>query len=210
MQAPSSTLNKGLSISNAWTSKSFPLSTLSNVEEAYLREYLIDELIDGILILSEQKKVLYTNENARKAFGQLTQDEPLQSPIPPEIWHICQLLIQSRQLFPNQNWLSEFDILTSTSATLHIRARWLKRDSLEQPCLLLTVEDRQKAVQDIVIEEAKQYGLTPREQQVWLLHRNNHTYKEIATELGIKPTTVKKHMRSIHAKRKGPSHDFEQ
>jgi RNA polymerase sigma factor (sigma-70 family) len=68
--------------------------------------------------------------------------------------------------------------------------------------LLLTIEDRQQAIINLVLEEADRYGLTPREKNVWLLHHNNYTYKQIAAELGITPNTVKKHMRSIYAKKK--------
>lgn len=114
----------------------------------------------------------------------------------------CQALIESRHLFPNQNWLLEFDIFTHESTALHIRARWLKMGTFNQPCLLLTIEDRQQAIQNIVMEEAEKYGLTPREKEVWLLHHNNCTYKEIAAELGITPNTVKKHMKNINAKQK--------
>jgi DNA-binding CsgD family transcriptional regulator len=73
---------------------------------------------------------------------------------------------------------------------------------LEHPCLLLTIEDRQQAVLNLVIEEADRYGLSPREKEVWLLQQSNYTYKQIAAELGITPNTVKKHMRNIYAKKR--------
>ncbi|NEP55025.1 MAG: hypothetical protein F6K65_42090 [Moorea sp. SIO3C2] len=68
--------------------------------------------------------------------------------------------------------------------------------------MILVIEDRRQAIDNILIEEAKQYGLTPREKEVWMLHRGDLTYKEIATKLEITPNTVKKHMRSIHAKKR--------
>jgi DNA-binding CsgD family transcriptional regulator len=52
--------------------------------------------------------------------------------------------------------------------------------------------------------EAKKYGLTNRETEIWLLYRANYSYKEIATALYISLNTVKKHMKKIHTKRLAP------
>ncbi|WP_161635017.1 helix-turn-helix transcriptional regulator [Leptolyngbya sp. Heron Island J] len=127
-------------------------------------------------------------------------DESVQ--VPQEICQICQSLMEVRNLFPNQCWLTQFDIFIENLAILHIRARWLTVDKLDQPYLLLLIEDRQTTINKIVSQEAEQYGLTPREREVWLLHRRGRTYKQIALELEITPNTVKKHMKSIHSKRK--------
>jgi DNA-binding CsgD family transcriptional regulator len=163
---------------------------------------LVEEFIGGILVFTNQQKLIYASESAYRVLGRLKQPENPQDPIPNEIWHICQSLVQSRHLFPDQNWLIEFDIFTSAATTLHICSRWLNLDVIDHPCLLLTIEDRQQAILNLVIEEAERYGLTPREKEVWLLQQSNCTYKQIATELGITPNTVKKHMRSIYAKKK--------
>ncbi|NET37885.1 MAG: helix-turn-helix transcriptional regulator [Cyanothece sp. SIO1E1] len=167
-----------------------------------LPEGAIADLIDGILILTDEKQLIYANDSARRVLHQLNQDKSHTHLVPQEIWHICQSLIHSRNLFPNQQWLMQSDIFTEDSTALHIRARWLTLEAVEHPCLLLTVEDRRQAMQNIAIEEAQKYGLTPREREVWLLHRNGYTYKQIALELYITPNTVKKHMKSIHAKQK--------
>jgi DNA-binding CsgD family transcriptional regulator len=78
----------------------------------------------------------------------------------------------------------------------------LNIENLQLSCLLITVEDRDKAIKNIAVEEAQSYRLTRREKEVWLLHRDRYTYKQIASELCITPNTVKKHMKSIHAKQK--------
>jgi RNA polymerase sigma factor (sigma-70 family) len=167
-----------------------------------INKALIEECIGGILVFTDQPQLVYASESAHRVLSQLQQDSTAKSLIPNEIWHICRSLIQSRHLFPDQNWLIEFDIFTSAMTTLHICARWLNVDVVSHPCLLLTIEDRQQAIINLVLEEADRYGLTPREKNVWLLHHNNYTYKQIAAELGITPNTVKKHMRSIYAKKK--------
>lgn len=197
---------------------------------------MIEELIDGILILTDQRELVYVNNSANRLLKLLSPNQLEQnqftlnqldstldstqlnqnqlnshqinscqassSSIPKEIWHVCQSLIQSRNLFPNQHWLMESDIFTDDAIALHIRARWLKLETIEHPCLLLTVEDRHQALKNIAVEEAEKYGLTPREKEVWLLHRANYSYKQIATDLCITPNTVKKHMKHIHAKQK--------
>ncbi|MDJ0704622.1 MAG: helix-turn-helix transcriptional regulator [Leptolyngbyaceae cyanobacterium MO_188.B28] len=122
--------------------------------------------------------------------------------IPEEIHHICQSLIDSRSLFPHENWLIESKIFIDPSNAFNIKARWIKLETIDFPCLLLVMEDQHQFVRDIAIEESKKFGLTPREQEVWLLHRANYTYREIASKLQITSNTIKKHMKSIFTKQK--------
>lgn len=166
----------------------------------------IRECLNGILVFTTQQNLVYASDDAYDILSCFhSQGINNYGDIPEEILHICQSLIQSRLLFPHQNWLMEFDIVTQNAAIIHIRSRWLKGETLEEPYLILLLEDRQQAVTHILLEEAKKYGFTPREKQVWMLHRNSLTYKQIAKKLDITPNTVKKHMRSIHAKRKQAS-----
>ncbi|MEM1279553.1 MAG: helix-turn-helix transcriptional regulator [Cyanobacteria bacterium P01_H01_bin.152] len=157
--------------------------------------------LGNVLILTEAGKVLYASETLQDCLRSLT-DNPGTTSLPQEIIVICQILRQCRHRFPHQHWTTEFDILTKDAIALRIRSRWLKLDGFEQPCILLIVEDRRQMVQDIVLDEAQHWGLTPREQEVWLLHRDGCTYDQIAAKLIISKNTVKKHMRSIHAKRR--------
>jgi DNA-binding CsgD family transcriptional regulator len=177
-------------------------SSLSNGEQFAIFQGLIEHLIDGILIVSDQKELIYANESARRILRQLNQDKRSPNLVPNEIWHICQFLMGSRSLFPNQYWVLESNIFTNESTALHIRVRWLKVEKIQHPCILITVENLYQGIKNIAIEEADKYGMTRREKEVWLLHRDRFTYKQIASELFITPNTVKKHMRSIHAKQK--------
>ncbi|NJL46822.1 MAG: helix-turn-helix transcriptional regulator [Leptolyngbyaceae cyanobacterium SM2_5_2] len=172
-----------------------------------LEKAIFEECLWGILVFTEKPQLVYANSSALQVLSQLQPEKSSSNPIPHEIRHICQSLIQSRHLFPSQNWMIEFDIFTNAATTLHICSRWVNVNTLGHSCLLLTIEDRQKAITDLVLDEAERYGLTPREKEVWLLQHNNYTYKQIAAELGITPNTVKKHVRSIYAKKKAqPSH----
>lgn len=173
----------------------------NNQTTQFLAE-LHQEFLDGILVFSEQGDLIYANENADSILYRLCREQAELLSIPAEISHICHSLTRSRSQFPHQNWLVELDIVTQEGAILHIRARWLTTNLINCPCLLLLLEDRQQALANIVVEEAQQYGLTSREKEVWMLHRNDLTYKQIAVELGITAHTVKKHMKNIHSKKK--------
>lgn len=173
---------------------------VNNLESTELLS-ILEDLVDGILILAIDGEVIYANNNALRVLRQLNQDNST-THVPQEIWHLCQSLIHSRHLFPEQHWLIQSEILIDNSTALYIQARWLQLINLPNPCLQLTLADRYQEIRNIAVEEAQAYGLTPRETQVWLLSRANYTYKQIAVELEITPNTVKKHMRSIHKKQK--------
>jgi ATP/maltotriose-dependent transcriptional regulator MalT len=179
-----------------------PSNPAINLETLKFPPGLIDSLINGVLILTVQRELIYANDAAWRVLRQLTSVKSRENQVPQEIWHICQYLIHSRQMFPRQHWFMESEISTDETTALHIRARWFQVETIADPCLLLMLEDRYEVLKTWAIEEAKRYGLTPREKEAWLLHRSNYTYKEIARELRITPNTVKKHMQSIHAKQK--------
>lgn len=177
-------------------------STDINLETLKLPHGLIDSLMNGVLILTVQRELVYANDAAWRVLRQFNPVKPRENQVPQEIWHICQYLIHSRQMFPRQHWFMESEISTDETTALHIRARWFQVETIADPCLLLMLEDRYEVLKSWAVEEAKRYRLTPREKEAWLLHRANYTYKEIAIELRITPNTVKKHMQSIHAKQK--------
>ncbi|NJO78882.1 MAG: helix-turn-helix transcriptional regulator [Cyanobacteria bacterium RM1_2_2] len=173
-----------------------------NREQTVLPEEVIENLIDGILLVTEQKELIYANDCARRILRQLNQGNTLTSLVPGEIWHLCQTLIESRHLFPNQYWLIESKVCIDSSIVFNVRVKWLKLESSEHPYLLLSISDQYQYIKDIAIEESQKYGLTARERETWLLHRANYTYKQIASELCITPNTVKKHMKNIYLKQK--------
>jgi Bacterial regulatory proteins, luxR family len=171
-------------------------------EQTTLPQEAIEDLIDGVLILTIKRELIYANDCARRVLRQLNQERSQPNEIPEEVWHVCQALIDSRQLFPNQCWLIESKVFASDLIVFNVRARWLKLEDREVPCLLLSIRDQCQYIKDIVNEESQKYGLTAREKEIWLLHRANYTYKQVALELCITPNTVKKHMKSIYLKKK--------
>lgn len=182
-------------------SKDVSIYTPRNQQKSLSME-LLEDLIDGVLLLTEERKVLYENEYAQRILRQLNFEQSPIKPVPEEIWCICRTLIESRDLFPGQHWSIESQVSVNSSLTLSLKVRWLKLESMATPCLLLMMKDQYQSVRDLAIAEAKTFQLTVREQEVWLLYRSNYTYKQISEELYITLNTVKKHMKSIHAKRK--------
>ncbi|HEY9886987.1 MAG TPA: LuxR C-terminal-related transcriptional regulator [Candidatus Obscuribacterales bacterium] len=157
----------------------------------------------GVLVLAADGTLLYATESLQARLRTLIDSHGDRAFMAQEIAFICQMLQQCQSCFPAQNWAMEFDIFTKSAIALRIRSRWLKLAGFDQPCISLIVEDPQQRVQDLVLDEVRQWGLTPREQEVWLLHQEGCTYSQIATKLFITINTVKKHMRSIHSKRRG-------
>jgi DNA-binding CsgD family transcriptional regulator len=170
-------------------------------EQHLLPQEVIEELVNGILILTDQRELIYANNCARRILRLMNRGKPQANLVPNEIWHICQTLVESRKLFSSQHWLIESKIFVDGSLTFHVGVKWLT-EVMERPCLLVSIQDQYQSIKNIANEEALNYGLTSREKEIWLLHRANYTYKQISSELQITPNTVKKHMKSIHVKRK--------
>lgn len=177
-------------------------SLRSKNEQAVLPKEIIEDLVDGILILTEQRDLVYANDYIQRTLRQLNQCQSLVSQVPEELWNVCQMLIRSRQLFPAQHWLIESKIFMGGSISFNVRAKWLKLKEFEQSCIWLSICGQCQYTQSIIDEESQKYGLTSREKEVWLLHRADYTYKQAALELHITPNTVKKHLKSIYSKQK--------
>jgi DNA-binding CsgD family transcriptional regulator len=173
-----------------------------NYGQTVLPQEVIENLIDGVLVLTEERELIYTNDCARRILRQLNQNSLLANPVPREIWYICQTLIESRHLFPNQYWSLESKVFVDSSVVLNVQAKWINLETIERPCLLLSIRDQYQSIKSIATEESQKYKLTSREQEIWLLHRANYTYKQVASELCITPNTVKKHMKNIYLKQK--------
>ncbi|MEM8807951.1 MAG: helix-turn-helix transcriptional regulator [Cyanobacteria bacterium P01_G01_bin.38] len=158
----------------------------------------IETLLDGILLLTPTGDVLRANQPAYRICSQLltTQSQPM--PLPKVVWRLCQTLMAQPEAISN---LAETEISTAQFPKLYLRVQWITLDAVNHPCLLVVLEDRHAANQRLAAAEASQYGLTPREAEVWQLRRAERTNKEIAQTLYISINTVKKHIKSILAKR---------
>ena len=74
--------------------------------------------------------------------------------------------------------------------------------SIKSTTTLEALEAPARLDQNYVVTEAKQYGLTKRETEIWLLRQlESCSYQEIASRLSISVDTVKRHLKKIYAKR---------
>jgi DNA-binding CsgD family transcriptional regulator len=196
-------MNMNTLIQSPRPTASFPSSHSNLAEEiAYLplfAQEVMEGWLDGVLVLTQQGVIVYSNFCARRICQQLAQPAHADK-IPAQVWRVCEALIDSQTVFPDRQVVLDDDITTET-LHIRIRARWLERPDRHPPYLLVTLEDRFQSLQNVATSEARKYNLTPRESEVWLLRRANRTYKSIAAELHIAIDTVKKHIKSIHAKR---------
>lgn len=165
-----------------------------------LLQAIIESFVDGVLIVSPEGKLIHANEYARSICRQLMPKDTASDVIPEEIWHICQSLIESSELFIAEKIIIESEIQPKPTIKLRIRARWLELSASPNNFLLVTIEDCNQHSQSIAIADAKKYNLTEREIEVWQLRLANLSYKEIANKLYITINTVKKHLQNIHAK----------
>lgn len=166
----------------------------------FLVQGVLEDFIDGIMIFTEQGDLVYANSYAQQIHQQLQSDSSQAQLISPALWQLCQPLLDSKHSQPEKPLIIESQISTHKLDSWRIRVQWFDLDSHQPECLLLTLENQNQATKNLVLAEVKKYGLTPREQEVWLLRRAKYTYKDIAAELSITINTVKKHLTNIYAK----------
>jgi hypothetical protein len=170
------------------------------------REQVMKEIdlvgIDGVAIFDNQLKLAYSNNLGHLIMEQISQLSSPDKGIPEEIQSICKWMHECRICFQQQKWVMSFKIIITPLKLFQVHAKWIKIRTRPEDFLLLRMEDQNQFFRDAAIEEAKCYGFTVREQEVWLLHCQGYTYKEIAQKLDITPNTVKKHMKSILCKQR--------
>lgn len=177
--------------------------TIMNTSNSPLEflQAVLESFVDGILVLTEQKEQKYANQMAVQLCQQLTGKITGKSySIPQEVWQVCEALIGSRDLYPDESVVVESEV-ECEAATLRIRAQWFSFEAFQRPCLLVRLQDQNQAVHGLAIAEAQSWGLTERETQVWIRRRAGCSRKQIAEELYIALDTVKKHLKNIQTKR---------
>ena len=163
---------------------------------------LFNDYMQGILVLSRTGDIMYVNKPGQIVLEEMNGAQADYPCLPREIRHLFQFQSNISHHFPHQNWSVTTKISTNTYDFFDIQTRWIHVRSSDSDCLLFVMEDTNQRIQEIVIKEARHYGLTPRETDVWLLHKSHYTYKQIAKRLNIMPNTVKKHMKNILTKQR--------
>jgi DNA-binding CsgD family transcriptional regulator len=166
-----------------------------------LLQRVVESFVDGILIVTEKGEWVLANDIAYQICDRLSQGKPQNPTVPEQIWSVCRALLTNRSSSSNLPGIIESEIAIEQLSTLRVRSRWLKLNAINYPYILVILEDRYQSIQNLVSSEADKYGLTPREEEVWLLSRANYTRQEIAAKLHISLNTVKKHLKNIQSKR---------
>jgi DNA-binding CsgD family transcriptional regulator len=178
-------------------SKDAPMTWMPSM----LLQAVTEGWVDGILLLTQHGDLIYGNSHAQRLCQQIGGLSSKSQTLPPEIWHLCEALIESRELFPEQPIVLEDELGDRKCPRIRVRVQWVELTDNSGPCLLVMLEDRLQSLHSLAVSESQKYRLTDREAEVWFRQRTNHTYEEIAAELHISTNTVKKHIKNIRAKR---------
>ncbi|MCD8488982.1 MAG: hypothetical protein LRZ84_20125 [Desertifilum sp.] len=100
---------------------------------------VLESLSEGLLIVSESGELWYVNEQARQISQQLTQSD--RTSIMEEIERVCDSLIESRSLFPDQKLILDSEIVMLDATIVRIQAQWFQSAKIQQACILVTLED---------------------------------------------------------------------
>ncbi len=175
------------------------------VEPTSLLSVLVDALPKGLIVLSQDRTLVYWNQNAKRLCQKLSTAQRYWTLLPTIVSELCEQVLASRSGY--EPMLLEYQ--TPERSSFRLTASWLSQtagDSLDfaidlQTYILVTVEDRDEVLRQDIQVEQKKFQLTNREAEVWLLLKQEYSYQAIAKALHISLNTVKTHIRNIHAKR---------
>jgi DNA-binding CsgD family transcriptional regulator len=170
--------------------------------EFALLQVVLEGFTDGVLIVNQKGRCLHHNQAGRAICQLLAGQCASHGAMPTCLKVMCHHLLESRTLFPDQLLVLTQTLHSPTGHVIRAKVQWLTLQPTQEPYLLVLLEDEVHSAQTTALLEAVQYHLTPREQDVWLLRRAHHSYEEIAAKLFIAVNTVKRHLKSIHAKRR--------
>ena len=164
----------------------------------------LDNLVDGLVIVAASGRILQTNAMATQVCHSLTASDTAGIPqLPAVLWQLCKPIFRNIANGIETQLGLEVDITNDQHQPIRVRIQPLQLQDQSENCLMLILEDRQQAHRRRAIADGKRYGLTPREVDVWELRLQEKSYETIANTLFITENTVKKHVKSILAKRRG-------
>lgn len=163
---------------------------------------VLEGFAEGVLIVSQTGQCLHFNPKGKVFCRALGLNLPPTQAIPACLWAMCNHLLEGRDLFPDHRLVLCQELTTAEGQCLRARVQWFDWPDCGQAYFLVLLEDQTHVAQTSALLEAIQYDLTAREREVWVLRRANRSYEEIALELYITVNTVKRHLKSIYAKRK--------
>ncbi|MEO0759451.1 MAG: LuxR C-terminal-related transcriptional regulator [Cyanobacteria bacterium J06648_16] len=176
----------------------------SDIQPAELQKSLLfaamENFSDGLVIVAKTGEILHRNQCAQQLLKLVEQPYQTLKRLPKRIWQTCQTLLHNEDPFSGAvRVVLEDEIEVVSQNRIRVRVQWFSAEA--QDCFLILLEDCLRSAERSATNEAHRYGLTPREAEVWQLKRADLTYKEIAQQLYISENTVKKHLKSVYAKR---------
>ena len=184
----------------------FEQANLAHVQpddQVLLLQGILEGMPDGILIISNTGRLIQSNRLGRYLCKQLIDRSTPADSLPKSIWRSCEALLDSRETFTENRintFLIEEDVQAKGTSAIRVRVQWFSQDPKDLR-ILIVLEDRFQTARNRAIAEGQRYGLTNREAEVWQYRCIGRTYKQISQKLFITVDTVKKHVKSIHAKR---------
>lgn len=180
-----------------------------------LFETMLDRLFpsQGLLLISRSGRVIQSSPKARTLCQTLG---PGNAPVtkgsglswqglwalPPQLRTLCKAMLESRDEFPTQRIQLHDEIEIDGECCIHLNGAWVDWGEAEPAYLLITLENPVEVSVQRALFDAHRYQLTTRETDVWQLALQGYSYSAIADELFISLNTVKRHMKSIHEKRR--------
>jgi DNA-binding CsgD family transcriptional regulator len=204
-------------------SKAGPSNVSSNVPSCDVRSFdrlammfetFLDQLFpfQGFLLLDSRGKLVHRSPKAEQFCVELHLNavethhrQPWSSEglnLPAEIKILTQHLVESRQLFTDLYIQLEDVVVVNETTRLQLQARWVTLSAHAAPYIVVMIENLTDAVHQQALFDARQYQFTQREAEVWELHLQGLTYRQMGEQLYISVNTVKRHMKSIHSKRR--------
>ncbi|MEA5451766.1 LuxR C-terminal-related transcriptional regulator [Leptolyngbya sp. CCNP1308] len=162
---------------------------------------LFEGFADGVLLLTQDGTCLYSNQEGRRLCQVLQEGQRSARAIPLGLWVMCRHMIESRSLFEDIALVPTQTLTGAKNQLVRAKVQWLELPHDSEAYLLVLLEDQSRSAQATALLEAVRYKLTPREKDVWLLRHADCSYKEIAAKLFVSVNTVKRHLKSISAKR---------
>ncbi len=164
---------------------------------------VMEGFLDGVMILTPQGEIFHINQRALELCNLLgTDDCQKAESLPPCLWAVCEQLIEGRDIFPDHNLVLTQTLDCIERRSVRVRVQWLALEAEATLFLLVILEDQTEIAKAAAMLDSVRFGLTSREVEVWMLRSINYSYEEIAAELFITLNTVKRHLKSIYAKRK--------
>jgi hypothetical protein len=168
---------------------------------------VLEGFVDGILVLTEDGTCVHSNREGQILCRELAKAERPAAAgagltLPHCLKTLCSYLLDSCAVYGEMPVVLTEEFVSPAGNKIRARIQWLDLPGAPDPCLLVSLENKTRSACASAQLEAIQYNLTPRERAVWMLRRANRTYDEIAQELYITVNTVKRHLKSIYAKRK--------